>query len=447
VKITYEDPQEGKTVCNVYPVISFDVQKPELVTKWLSPEQINKSIQAIDSVIEIGEKLLKVVEKATKVAIVACGLLVIWQYLKGFGKQQKVKEEGSECTESQQDMKTVYWVCDRILCPAAPPKCGEFTYEGEGSTDAYEQQYETNQNYLDSYNQMKNAGEDPIYGQKNFEECMKDTTCSAGVKSNCGAACQDNEYQYQTAAFSFKNNQGQNYNMEFFYVDANSKKITDPNYEGAHTFETVEGNRVQIKNDLDAMASQCAGGTIVRTRTTTTSGEEGVFTGKKRIGQYDYECLKGPGFEDYEQPNTPPPDASRIKGCYNKECPQFDNTKCFDKDDINPPGGLWSSGMCVCLPGLQSHIKNYLKILNGAKKCLQQALIGEVRGGFCERLLAQFICDLLTEAFRYIFKSAGGGVSGAAGGARSALGNYKENSQAVSDSLSDRYGGVVNNRL
>ncbi|MBN2458273.1 hypothetical protein JXB31_04045 [Candidatus Woesearchaeota archaeon] len=481
VRIKYSVADQGVSDCRVYPVVSYDVQKPELLTKWLSPEQINNTIKSLDKMINATEKIVDLVEKATQFTLVACGIMVVWQYVKGFFSSNEEEGIGENCNEQQKAMEKVYWVCDRVMCPAVPKKCGTFLVQDEKGawvemdSDAYNSQRETNLGYRQVYEQAKSDCENypnlcASAKANTFEQCVADTSCytslQAAVNENNCKSCFDADdkkisYKKQTTEFRLSEAEGDDTEttIEMFYVNPATGKVDDPAFKAAHTleFSSTDGGkttgRIEFETELNKLARDCSGGTLIRTRTTDLSGDMGILTGAKVLGSYSYECIEntGEGQFDPENPFGAEPSApdagSMIKGCYNADCPKFDNTKCFKKDDINPPGGLWSSGLCLCLPGLQSHLENYLKIMVGAKKCLQQALIGEVRGGFCERLLAQFVCDLLIEAFRAIYKSVDFDSRDSGSGSRGALGNYKKNSEDVSDQLSDRYGGIVNDRM
>ncbi|MEK6868356.1 MAG: hypothetical protein AABX98_06050, partial [Nanoarchaeota archaeon] len=139
-----------------------------------------------------------------------------------------------------------------------------------------------------------------------------------------------------------------------------------------------------------------------------------------------------------------------IPGCYTEKCPYFDDVKClFGKGyNINPVEDLFGSLQCGCITGAKGHLENLLKILYGAKKCLQQALIGETTAGYCERLMSYFVCDILTQIFKYIFQSLGQGTGIVSGlFSEESLQNYQQNSQQINDGLSSRYGKIVNDRM
>lgn len=52
--------------------------------------------------------------------------------------------------------------------------------------------------------------------------------------------------------------------------------------------------------------------------------------------------------------------------------------------------------MCGCVTDTYSHLKNYLKIQKAIRSCLMQAKIGDVKGSYCERLMAVAVCDIAT---------------------------------------------------
>ena len=87
-----------------------------------------------------------------------------------------------------------------------------------------------------------------------------------------------------------------------------------------------------------------------------------------------------------------------------------------------------------------------MRILQGFKRCLQQAYIGEVRGGYCERLFAQFVCDLISWIVKKLLVKGGSKDISLDSGQEAAdvgRGNFQE----VQNRLEARYGGIATNRL
>jgi len=461
VQITY-GVDDSSATCSVYPVVAFDLHKPIDVTRWLTPEMINNTIKKLDMVIVKVEKAIKMLRTASLYGLIACGAMIAYDYLKGFAGGTKKSSEGGKCTESQEGMVNTFWVCDRILCPKVPPKCDEFDAEdGFFKTDKdgkpllndngqpksmtqseYNKQADINKQYRDEYNRQKATGKTSFtYDQwleqnnKNFDDPYQHMST--------------NSYStHQEAKWPFTQEQ----DMKVRYLKVSSDgKFTDPNVM-AVVLSTTDGEKNKVYVDVDSRAKKtaldCKGGTVVEVQTKTKGKwEAGKFIQGESIGAFDYQCIKNAWPEELGAPE--PKDV--IQGCYNEDCPQFDQTKCFYRDEMAPAGGLFSSALCVCLPGLLEHLKNYLQILKGMRKCLQQVLIGDIRGGFCERLFAQFVCDLLIEAFKFLLNAIPGDESGSKSsgdtGIAGRINSYKKNSEQVSDTLSNRYGDIVDTSL
>ncbi|MGM5482650.1 MAG: fibronectin type III domain-containing protein [Nanobdellota archaeon] len=473
VNIVYEG-QNGKTSCEVYPTVSFDVQKPENVAEWMSPEQINDTIEGIEQAINYTEQAVDIAKKASNYGLLACGAMIAWQYVKGFaGSDTSSGSDG--CSQQEQDMQKVYYMCDRVLCPSAPPDCNEFkalgnyNVGGESATKGeYQKQLNKNIECRENFKEARAGDSDNV---KSFDTWKNEN-------GNCG------DYQQITAP-TFKNeiedpnNPDKKMRLSVNYFEVKNGNVVGE-YEGSDVNADNDNVNIHLQigtNELRDMARQECGrtgsGTLIVTQTASEVGEAGVFFGSK---QNEYSGLKAScelgkspeeilaGGENYGEDEIPDnygvPNEKEISACYDESCPQFDGTKCpkwfsllgdssgssgnSGYADINPPEGLWSSLKCVCLPAILKHLQNYLKIMKGAKKCLEQARIGEVKGGFCERLMAQFACDLIIEALKYILSMD---YSSSSGGARGMISDYKENSAQVSESLSNRYSGVVDERL
>lgn len=476
VNIIYEGPN-GKTSCEVYPKISFDVQKPENVAEWMSPEQINKTIEGLEEAINYTEQAVDIARDASNYGLLACGAMIAWQYVKGFAG---VSDEGGEgCNQEQQEMKNVYYLCDRVLCPSAPPQCDQFNNLGDFKVDGDNVNKETYQKQLDTNMKCR----------RQFQEEQSQNPDADNFntwRASAGGAC-NNYKQVTPPTFSNEiqdpNNPDTNMDIGVDYYEVRNGEVLNGPGQNAQVESDDKSVSVSIQltqSELNNYAKEECGrtgsGTLIISRAASYTGEAGVFAGAEKewsgprpqciLGQSPEEVMTGgKTLDEYAQDteNTDEygmPDETKIRGCYDESCPRFDGTKCpkwfslmGDSSggaegyaNINPPEGLWSSLKCVCLPGILKHLENYLKIMKGAKKCLEQARIGEVKGGFCERLMAQFACDLIIEALKYIL-SLDYSASGGADGGRGIVSNYKENSQRVSESLSDRYSGVAKQRL
>jgi hypothetical protein len=145
-------------------------------------------------------------------------------------------------------------------------------------------------------------------------------------------------------------------------------------------------------------------------------------------------------------------------GCFpqndGNQPPDFHNAKCLPADanavnnygKVNTYDSLPTSLQCGCISGIYGHLGSILRVLTGFKKCMQQAYMGEVRGGYCERLFAQFVCDIIS----WVVKQAllRGGASGiTTNTGQEAADTMRGNFQQVQNSLEARYGGIAQNAL
>jgi hypothetical protein len=475
INLVYDIPGVGAGECELYPLISFDIQKPIDHSKWLSPEMINRSIEALDEIIDVTEKLADYSKKATQYGMLACGAMIAWNYIKSFTKDKSEKGLDS-CSEQQREMERVYYFCDRVMCPAAPPKCDTFRALGNGmaidkdgsttfeNSDQLKEQLEINNKWREAY---KKYVDDKAKNKENvfpFERWKDDPSAHSSYTPNLGGYKQivPPSYDFDLPGSKDKNTI---VNLEFVAVGSDGRIKGIPPYE---TIPDKDGKNLNIYIDLkgayDSALRRCPVGkesTLIITRKDTMSTNEiGIIQGSYVEEVRASTCVNKSidnVLHNSEYAENGIPKSNMIPGCYNEECPQFDNTKCPNgfgfitgkgggKDNINPAAGLWSSLRCVCFPALWKHLENYLKILKGAKKCLEQALIGETTAGFCERLLAQFICDIIIEAVKY-FMSAVERDDTATTGIRGMVNNYQKNSEQIQEGLSNRYSGIVNERM
>ncbi len=469
INIVYDIPGQGAGECELYPLISFDIQKPIDHSKWLSPKMINKTIKALDDIIEFTEDFRDVAKQASTYGLLACGALIAWNYISSFTKDKSQSVEGG-CSQQERDMEKVYKMCDRVLCPVAPPKCedfspfGQFTAIHNGEEEIleekeYQDQLKTNNKWREKYNEYVDDSRNKGQTVKPFDDWIKEKNIDGE-----GAYKTIIPPDFEVNLPSDDKTEITNVNLQFIAVDRNGRPKDSLPHESHVDSDGSEYNfYIDLDRAFDDALRRCPRGQestlIISRKDRVSRNEPGIFDSSyieevrasKCVGNSLDETL-----HDSEYAEDGKPKSSNIPGCYNAECPQFDNSKCpkgfglfggeQGYDNINPAGGLWSSLQCVCFPALWKHLENYLKILTGAKKCLEQALIGETTAGFCERLLAQFVCDLLVEALKYFMKAletkSTRGVS-----ERGLIDNYKDNSAQIQEGLSDRYSGVVDERM
>ena len=420
--------QVGK--CNVYPVTSFVIQKPEDVSKWMSPEMINNTIGMLDKAINITEKGINISTFAAKWTTVACGVMVAGSFLSSMGSVSSVGTGGQQTCDA--NMKNVYAVCDRVLCPAVPPNCEGFEDKSKvkigGDTYAVSDQkvvdaqkknddlYATHQSDYDTWKALPaNVG--------NSRNSFSDYIQAKGIT---GYQNMDRSYNYETTTPD-----GKEVSVEYYSLDDEIGNTKVSEFYKREIYGCKGSGDVQsiiVFKGLDE--GQSPGWSIGGAR---SSESQEVYCHDEPVEQ-----LQSPNIDD-------------VPGCFTTKCPQFDDTKCLIGKgyNLNPAQGLFSSLQCGCFPGVKSHLQNLLKILTGAKKCLEQAKIGETTAGFCKRLMSYFVCDILTEIFKYLFRSTGGGSSAGvlAGVMGRNMGNTQARSQEITGQLNERYGDIISDRL
>ncbi len=142
-------------------------------------------------------------------------------------------------------------------------------------------------------------------------------------------------------------------------------------------------------------------------------------------------------------------------GCYTPENPFYDNTKClwnFKKGnnptmtDLNPYDDIITSVRCGCVTGIRGNLENIIGILEGIRGCLQQAQIGEVRGGYCERLVAQFACDWISWLVKQVVNADWQGIIKSKASSEY-IGNVQQRIGEVNSNLQARYGAIAASRV
>ncbi len=442
VFMSYTDGNGDLANCHIYPAVSYDIQKPESFTKWLSPTMINDTIELLDQTINVTENAVKYLDVAAKWTTVACGATIAWNYLRGFDGGNYVESaSGEQCNAN---LKTVYSVCDRILCPAIPPKCDGFT-----KTEGY-------------YVNGKQYGSDP--------ESLVEGEAAYAAQQQANAEVESDPVMAEKYATYKKSNDKDATFAEFYEANgkANPNDLSTYPYDDSLSkpsrFETeYQGEKITVEYlDVDEKLpgtgktaaeyygiEDCSDPTNTQTLIIFRGLEKEEAPGFSIGGSKAIEG-KSVWCSPDDKETLAEPSSGDIPGCYNEECPQFDDVKCLVGKgyNMNPAEDLFGSLQCGCITGAKGHLENLLKILYGAKKCLQQALIGETTAGYCERLMSYFVCDILTQIFKHIFNSLSQGTGVAAGlFSEDRLANFQQNSKDISTGLSDRYGGIVSDQL
>ncbi len=445
VFMSYTDGNGDLANCHLYPAISYDIQKPESVTKWLSPTMINQSIELLDNAINVTESAVKYLTWGARATTLACGVVIAWNYMRGFeGGNYVETSSGQQCNAN---LKTVYSVCDRILCPAIPEPCDQVT-----ALDGYtvnDKVYSSGQGTLE-YNAQKDIN----------NKIQSDTDIKTKYESY--------QKEYPKASFSDFWTESQKPDTKkgdpTVVTIASSKNYSSydttlnvpSKYQTTYDGKTVTIQYLDVGEELasgktagERYIDDCEDPKNTKTIILFTGLEEEDNPGFS-IGGSKASQSKSVWCSEKTSEELGPPSAKDIPGCYNEECPQYDDVKCaFGKGyGINPAEDLFGSLQCGCITGAKGHLENWLKIMYGSKKCLQQALIGETTAGYCERLMSYFVCDILTQIFKHIFSSLGHGTGAISGlFSKDRLENYQENAEDISTGLKDRYGNIVTDRM
>ncbi len=441
--LSYTDGYGQVSSCHLYPAVAYDVQKPETISKWLSPTMINQTIQLFDQTINVTETAVHYLTVASRWTLVGCGGMIAWNYAKGFS--------GGSLDENQcnTDMEKVYMVCDRILCPPIGKNCDRFEPVGDLL-----------------YGGKSCSASDPTCRQK-FESA-KDRNEAIQNDQGVQGAYTAYRREYPDASFNdfYQNDKTETHRQAISAAENGGAKY-DPTLHQAYTYQvkdpttgkivTLEymnldepyNSRMSVDEALKQDVINCGKDTQAVVRVTGITETESSYLD---LSGYGEKVHTQEGQEIYcsktQKEELGKPSNDMIPGCYSEKCPTFDNTKClFGKGyGINPAEGLFASLQCGCLTGAKGHLENYLKILKGGKKCFEQVLLGDQTAGYCERLMSYFVCDILTELFKHLFKSLQQGV----GPLASLYGpenveNYQKNAEAIGSSLNSRYGNIVKN--
>lgn len=440
--ISYTDGTGQVASCHLYPVMSYDVQKPESISRWLSPTMINQTIEFLDQTINVTESAVKYATIAARWTLVGCGAVIAWNYAKGFSGGNFIESDsGKRCN---QDLENIYAVCDRILCPPIPSNCEDFKAKGDyviGNKKCTDTQEKCEDQYKNKWNKNEVIRKALDSEYKEYKEHQKDATFADfydKTSINNPEKVQKDKLGVYDTGLSKPSEYGMKNPETEEQITVQYLNLNDPVGAGGNP----------VKDVYSQIVADCGPDTKAIVRVTGLKETEGTELNLLALGQkvrsvkgVDYYC------SDVAKEEIDHPEKNLVPGlCWSDDCPQFDNTKCLIGKgyDMNPAEGLFASLQCGCLPGIKGHLENWLKILKGAKKCFQQVLLGDQTAGYCERLMSYFVCDILTEIFKHLFRSLEQGVGPLAalyGPDRTA--NYQENAQSIETGLKDRYGDIV----
>jgi len=212
-----------------------------------------------------------------------------------------------------------------------------------------------------------------------------------------------------------------------------------------HDDSRVDVTYIDYNSTSREEKNRCPDGTntIIRTNKYDISQLNTFFSKdikiSKSIRDPSYGCTTSPIAELTKDGAVP--DAKQYLGCYYAELEPFDKSKCLGQKSgkgINPSEDIISAFRCGCTTSMYGHTVSVLRIFDAMKKCMEQAMIGDVREGFCERMLLIYTCDIAIDLFKYMFKEFEGITPKERGGAFS---RYQDNAEDLKDSLINRYKG------
>jgi hypothetical protein len=220
--------------------------------------------------------------------------------------------------------------------------------------------------------------------------------------------------------------------------------------DASTTYRWVDGKEAKFPSGT-RICSDPARPHAVEIRTVNKSSSTGIIIGGEsstEVVGVRYHCISQDeeGFKKEDM-------RSAAIGCFNPDAPSYDSVKCFpdnakriaDEGGADTYDDLLVSARCGCASGVTQHLTNVLRISQGFKKCLQQAEIGEVSGAYCERLFAQFTCDLVAWG---VEQQLGDDFADKDWDALKGSGQATRfNFGQVKSKLSERYGGIIQSRF
>ncbi len=322
----------------IYFQTTINIEKPLDHAKWLSPEMLDNMVAFLNKTIAYTETAVKYTGYATIGGVIACTGAKFW-----YGAQVAAANGDEELINNAREK--MFMVCDRIACTASPMECADQA-----------KQFETGGKANFDTADLEGKDGSRFVNEEDGEQVMGRVTDLTVTNTKCQAG---------------DGGPG-------IIVNADIEK-----YEKDYTF----GNNGWLAGETESkryLPGQCV----------PVKYKGGVEPPGDTVKQQDIESI----------------DLTAISGvCFNPEAPQFDKTRCnfFGADPEGNPGwdpsdNIFESVRCGCITDTYSHLKNYLKIQQAIKGCLEQAKIGNTKGSYCERLLGQAVCDVATNL---IFKT------------------------------------------
>lgn len=354
-EVTYEVDDTDIPIDTVNPIYfqtQINIERPLDHTKWLTPETIDKLLNFLNKTTNITKTLATYTGHAAVAGVLTCTGAKFW-YGVEVAAANALPDEDEKKKKLDDAKETLFMICDRVACTASPNQCvGEVDNnfeEGESGIVDVDGPGHVDRTALDNAQVISQKDEGRVLAR--FESLSVGKSCDYDGDGN---------------------------DDDGVLISGDVSKYSD---EAGPDLWYLVGERGK-----QYISNRC-----VPAKYVDEVDSSGNPTGKEKLAAVD---LKG---------------ASGV--CYNPGPPNFDNTRCnfFGLEEEgaagwDPADNIIESVRCGCITDTYSHLKNYLKIMEGIQMCLEQAKIGNVKGSYCERLLSQAVCDIGTNV---LFKTIG----------------------------------------
>ncbi len=354
-RFTYDVNDKNIPIDTVNPVyfhVGVNVERPLDSAKWLTPEMINDGLKFLNKSIKFTEKAADYMGTASVVGVLACTGAKFWYGMEVASIKAQNLDAVEEKKELDEAKETMFMICDRVACTASPQKCeGDFGKFNEGDEGILT---------INSEKTSFNQGDDELRNAEIVSDTDDKRILADFNNLNLGQPC--------------------DFNGDGDYSDG--VLISGD----ARLFEESGGAwYLQDEHSIKKIRNECA--PAKRDSNTSNCGDDGKCSIEElknsKVNQVDLKGVTG--------------------ACFTPVAPEFDNTRCnfFGLEDEgaagwDPADNILESIRCGCITDTYSHLKNYLKVQEAIRGCLEQAKIGETKGSYCERLMSQAVCDIAT---------------------------------------------------
>ena len=318
-----------------------NIERPLDHTKWLTPSTIESGLEFINKTIKFTEKATNVMKYASLGSTLLCTGYKFYHSgvclpaAQAESDPVKKQEAIDKCNEK------FYNVCDRVAGLESPPSCEILGNNNDGFVD------------------LKNPGATGTLNENDF-----------------------------TGSLNFNQDGRLAGNIEDIRIIENSNRCEGLNAPKGQKYVEITGNVNKFEE-----------------QTSITGGIRTIESEARITGQ----CVLAKVNDDKKITSINLQQAGNL--CYTPTAPVHDNTKCSlslygIKDQPgsvdggipgkDPSTSILSSLQCGAVVDTYKHLEVALRVQEGIQKCLEQARIGEINGGYCERLVSAAVCDLAT---------------------------------------------------